>query len=311
MPEEAKKIGASTSVKLNLFAIAAFVAVFGIYMIARAGSGGIMEVTPGGGVKVSFNKNDSLSDLLAKAIQADEDAGKDTVEDLLRGEGYYRLNNTHWVNDIRSVDLDNDVKKGARKLLFDLAGPFAPAGEALDGADDRLLDAVDQLMDAARKIEPDSNLEANAFLAAIWKASLERTGIFKSRSLLSDVTRIFAPVAMDGDRFVIYACVGSPLEGKEISLVYNRADLEKSYSTRALVKVDPIRFDSCKSEKNLKQLLANQKARLRFPEEGFRSIYGPVGEGETLPPRIDTKIFVLPNQLTQWVPPPLPKERSQ
>ena len=259
-----------------------------------------MELTPGGGVKVSFNKNDSFSDLLDKAIQADREAGKGTVEDLLRGQGYYSLNSMHWVGDIRNLELGDDVRRGARQLLYDLAGPFTPAKEALAGADRRLLEAITELKIAARRIDPESNIEANAFLAAIWENNLEQSGVFEPRSFNGNVTLIAGADPKDTERHVIYACPGSPFAGKEVTVLNKRDDFPWS-NIRAIVRVDLARFGSCVSTRNLKQLLANQKARMGMSRDGFGALYGKVEENGTLPPRLDVKLYVLPVNLTASV----------
>jgi hypothetical protein len=233
---------------------------------------------------------------LSKAIDSDSAA----VEGLLEKRGYFKLSGDSWVNELRQMKLEDGVARSARQLLFDLAGPFAPAQVALDGADERLLKAVATLHDGALKIDPDTAQEANAFLAAIWQANLEQDGVFEPRSFSASVSLQFnAPDAGEGRRHIIYVCPGSVLENKELSLWFQR-DEGRSFIVDGMARVDR-RFNSCAKARSLKQLLANQPARIGLSPAAFGELYGPVREGETSPSRLDAQFQVRPSHLSAAV----------
>lgn len=262
-------------------AVLAAVAGYGIFTLGERAGGGSISLP--GLVEVTINEDDNFGAVLEKAIIAN--AGQ--VENLLAGQNYYKLTSINWVNKLRQVELEADVGAGLRQLLYDLAGPFEKT-MALAGADIRLLEAVAELKAKADRSDPEDDIRANGFLAAILRDSLEQKGVF---DLKFNADVVLRNDTEDPNRAEVYACRTSVFVGKEITLLFNRDD-ESEISNIFSGIVRPI--SNCSSERTLEELIARKRERIGLSVAAFEQLYGPVGAGETLPPRLSAEFEVLP-----------------
>lgn len=268
-------------IKLAGIAVLAAVAGYGIFTLGERTAGGSISLP--GLVEVTINEDDNFGAVLDKAIAAN--AGQ--VENLLAGQDYYKLTSINWVNKLRQVELEANVGAGLRQLLYDLAGPFEKT-MALDGADIRLLEAVAELKAKADRSDPEDDIRANSFLAAILRDSLEQKGVF---DLKFNAEVVLRNDTEDPGRAEVYACRTSVFVGKEITLLFNR-DGESEISNIFSGIVRPI--SNCSSERTLEELIARKRERIGLSVAAFEQLYGPVGEGETLPPRLSAEFQVRP-----------------
>ncbi len=278
--------------KLAVVALLAVIAGLAIDRITGSANGGSIRFTAGG-VEVQVPDDQNFAAFMKDAIAADEEAKLGEVEAVLASQGYYRLTGTAWVDALRNMSPDETVHRRVRELLYDLRGPFAPAERTFEGADERLVSALEALMQQARAIEAEAPGVANAFLARILADNLEQRGLFAPRSFNAEVAQIAGPVAMLGSLPVVYACPDSVFVDKEISITPNEPGRSGLVSAR--VVADLTRFDSCSGPPpSMQQLLANKRERFGFPAAIFAELWGPVESGATAPMRLRARVQVRP-----------------
>jgi hypothetical protein len=278
--------------KLAVVALLALVAGIAVDRITGSGNGGSIRFSTSG-VEVEVPADQNFASFIREAIAADERAQLGEVEAVLASQGYYRLTGTAWVDALRNMSPDETVDRRVRELLYDLRGPFAPAERTFEGADERLISALEALMQQARAIEAEAPGVANAFLARILADNLEQRGLFAPRSFNAEVAQIAGPVTMLGSLPVVYACPGSVFLDKEISLTPDEPGRSGLVSAR--VVADLTRFDSCSGPPpSMQQLLANKRERFGFPAAVFAELWGPVESGATPPMRLRARVQVRP-----------------
>ena len=283
---EAQKSGL---IKIGLFALVAVVAIYGIYKITSGVQGGSLEVTSGG-VKFTQKPQDNFSDILAKAIEADEE----TVEVLLSEHGFYNITSTRLVDAIGRIDAaaeeNKKVTQGLREVLWDLNGPFQRPG-TLTGADERLIGALEELEEVLRE-----SGETSRLLAELWRRSLNRTSVFRPRSFHAVVKQISGePESLNPEAPpTIYACPGSAFVGKEMSIWIPEG--EGGLVTGFVVE-EVTKFDCDSSKRSLQQLLAGQPADLALDRNTFSILAGQSETEDTLPSVLEAKFSVQPQDL--------------
>jgi hypothetical protein len=78
------------------------------------------------------------------------------------------------LSEIEETDSSRKFMRAVRALLFDLKGPFSRPTTFSEAPDDRVLDAIDDLLER----EPSSPL-----VAKLWEMSLEMNGVFALRDV--------------------------------------------------------------------------------------------------------------------------------
>jgi hypothetical protein len=282
--------------RIVIFALVAAVAVYGIYRITSATQGGTLEVTSGG-VKFNQKPQDNFSDILAKAIEADPA----NVEVILSEHDYFNIKSTRLVDAVARIDAaakeNRAVTQGLREVLWDLNGPFQRPG-TLTGADERLIGALEELEEVLRE-----SGETSRLLAALWKKSLNRTGVFRPRSFEAEVKLLSSdsvadPATDDEAPPKIYACPGSEFIGKEMSIWIpdGQGGLVLGYVVEEVTK-----FDCGISKRNLQQLLAGQSAHLALDKDAFSALLGRVEHEDALPESVHAKFSVQPQNLRMGI----------
>ncbi len=278
--------------KLAVVALLAVIAGMAVDRITGSAKGGSIRFSTSG-VEVEVPADRNFAAFIREAIAADARAQLGEVEAVLAAQGYYRLSGTAWVDALRNMSPDETVHRRVRELLYDLRGPFAPAERTFEGADERLISALEALMQQARAIEAEAPGVANAFLARILADNLEQRGLFAPRSFNAEVAQIAGPAAMHGSLPVVYACPGSVFVDKEISITPDEAGRSGLVSAR--VVADLTRFDSCAGPPpSMQQLLANKRDRFGFPHAVLAELWGPVESGATPPMRLRARVQVRP-----------------
>jgi hypothetical protein len=274
--------------KLAIVALLALFAGLAVDRIIGGGNGGSIRITPTG-VEVEVPADQNFAAFMSEAIAADRSA----VEGVLAAQGYYRLDGTAWVDALRDMSPDEDVHRRVRELLYDLRGPFAPAARTFEGADERLISALEALMEQARAIEAEAPDVANAFLARLLADNLEQRGLFAHRSFNAEVAQIAGPAATLGSLPIVYVCPDSVFVNKEISMRADEPGGSGLVTARVVADLD--RFDSCSGRSlNMQELLANKRDRFGFPPTVFSKLWGPVESGATPPMRLRARVQVRP-----------------
>lgn len=275
---------------LGSLAILAVVALAALYALVQTGQGGGLEITRGG-VKVEFERGDSLADVIDRALE--DPAQRGELARVLAPHDFYHIQDVRWTNRLREIDAEPGVRDSLLQLLYDLDGPFSlPGTFAL--ADDRLYAAVVELDDKLKAFEPDTpNASANAFFATIWRDQLNQDGVFQPRSFRANVINLEAPHAIEHGRHVVYVCPGSELEGRNLTLVLSEPD-RPTLAIPALARVDLVRLDCGDTREGIMRYLARQTARMGLARDGFARLYGEVAEGATLPQRATARFQVAP-----------------
>jgi hypothetical protein len=167
--------------------------VFGLAMIAVAMAsvvviaiffwpGGFKVVAEGQGAKVELTFTESrveLTEILDKLLKQteDNDSKRRLALGILQAHGFYRVPSTEAAVALRGVvetDATRDFVRAVRATLYDLAGPFSRPTTFLEARDDRVLLALDDLL----QHNPSSPL-----VAKLWEMSLDWKGIFFPRSI--------------------------------------------------------------------------------------------------------------------------------
>jgi hypothetical protein len=267
---------------------AAAVALVGIYFVARGGAGG--EIALGeGGVKVAFHQSDSIADLIDRAVVEQPEQ----FQALLARYDFYGIQDVRWTNRLREVELNPDVRQSARKLLFDLAGPFALPG-TLSEADTRLYEAVRELNDGLRNSPGDETaMPANPFFTAIWRDQFDQKGVFETRAFSARAINLNAPPGVDEfGRQVVYVCA-QELHDRDINVVLNEPP-RASGMIGAVGRFDQLRFPCSAATDTLANYLARHPARFGLPRESFLALYGEPEADHTLPPQARALFQVAP-----------------
>lgn len=290
VPKQQAVPGAGSGSRVTIVATlaAAAVALAGVYFVARGGAGG--EIAFGGesGVRIAFHRGDSLADLIDRAV----DQKPDEFRALLAGHDFYDLQDVRWTNRLREIALDSDVQRSARKLLFDLAGPFSLPG-TLSEADARLYDAVRELNDTLKNTPPGDTLPANGFFTAIWRDQLNQTGVFETRAFSAWVTNLTAEPGTDvHGRHVVYVC-SRELHDRDINVVLNEPP-RTSGMIAAVGRLDQLRFPCSEATDTLSHYLARHPARFGLPKDSFTALYGEPDADHTLPPQVRAVFQVAP-----------------
>jgi hypothetical protein len=209
-----KNSGAPASTNTNVFGFALIaVALASVVVIAIFfWHGGFKVVAEGQGAKVELTFTESrveLSEFLDKLLKQTEDnnSKRRLALDILQAHGFYRVPSTEAAMALRGVeetDATRDFVRAVRATVYDLAGPFSRPSTFLEARDDRVLLALDDLLER----NPSSPL-----VAKLWEMSLDWKGIFFPRSI---------NVSINEDntlkKGVAATCAGSVLLGKGAQL---------------------------------------------------------------------------------------------
>jgi hypothetical protein len=170
--------------------------------------GGFKVVAEGQGAKVELTFTESrvdLSELLDKLLKQTEndDSKRRLALSILQAHGLYRVPSAEAAVALRGIeetDATRDFVRAVRATLYDLAGPFSRPATFLEARDDRVLLALDDLLQS----NPSSPL-----VAKLWEMSLDWKGIFFPRSIS---VSIHADSSLK--KGIAATCAGSVLLGK-------------------------------------------------------------------------------------------------
>ena len=136
--------------QLGAVAIVAVAVLVAIYLLSGSGRPFQISLDKEGRFSVEAKPGDNFATILAAALKEDPQ----TVEALLAGNSFYKITSPQLVDAISRIDAKADataeVTHGMRELLWNLAGPFQPPG-TLDGADERLINALEDARQHARR----------------------------------------------------------------------------------------------------------------------------------------------------------------
>ncbi len=281
--------------QIGLAAIAALAVLAAIYLLSGSGRPFQISLDKEGRFSVEAKPGDNFATILDSAMQTDPRS----VEALLGTYNFYKLTSPQLVDAMSRIDAaapaTAEVTHGMRQLLWNLAGPFKPPG-TLDGADVRLLDALDDL-------DPHGDAaHASRLLAGIWERSLDRTGVFKPRAFKADVAVVRTADGAGGA--AIYACPGSPLVGKLVTMIPEVSKGDLSLQIKGTILQDPFRFGCGGSEgTSLEALLAGKAESLGIDPISYAELATPSTADAGLPPTVAAKFQVSPVDVTQPVLP--------
>ena len=192
--------------RIGIAVVAAVVMLLAAVAAMRSGAGIDASV---GNVKFTVKADDSLADILGKAMAKDEA----TVTALLAGRGFFRPTDQRIVREIENLDPadpeDAAVVEALRQMLWNLAGPFR-LPDTMMRADARLVTAIEE--QSATSADPARGL----LVAELIRLSLDRSSIFEVRQFparLQPLEPLAGPLA--GDVAMIATCPGSELIGKQ------------------------------------------------------------------------------------------------
>ena len=195
--------------KIGIAVVAAVVMLLAAVAAMRSGAGIDASV---GNVKFTVKADDSLADILGKAIEKDEA----TVTALLAGRGFFRPTDQRIVREIENLDPadpeDAAVVNALRQMLWNLSGPFR-LPDTMIRADARLVTAIEE--QSATPADPARGL----LLAELIRLSLDRSSIFEVRQFpaqLQPLEPLAGPLA--GNVVTIATCPGSELIGKQAQI---------------------------------------------------------------------------------------------
>lgn len=234
------------------------------YMILATGATGKIKIEPTGAISVDLDPNDSLSDVLDKAITTDREA----TDGILESRGYYQLTSDRLVTVLSEVDTDTDegamVARRLRQMLWDLKGPFRRP-ETLSGADRRMMQALDDLDKAIADAD-----EASDLLATLWERNLDQRGIFLQRQFPASIKMVErAPIGEPR----IYACSGGPLEVGRVIEIFTEIG-----SAMAAIEHNPALFSCDDRPISTRQLLTGKvTVPLGLNETAFKMAVDPDG----------------------------------
>jgi hypothetical protein len=178
-----------------------------------------VEIPVPGGQSVSFSFEDNridLSKLLDQLLSGQAPEGteesvtkQDLVKDVLRKHGFYPVPSGEAVTAIRKIDPDDEnareFVRDMRRMLYDLAGPFARTATLAEADDDRLLEAFDDLY---------AEHPANPLVVKLWEMSLQSTGFQGFKTIPAITVQIDRGLS----KGVGATCIGSILLDK-VSLI--------------------------------------------------------------------------------------------
>ena len=216
---------------------------FATYMLVEQQMGGSIAIIKGKGVVIKWPPKTDLSGLVGEAMK---EQPKET-ERMLTGHDYYHLDSDQFLekslSKLSKVDLTQktgqEIAQRLRRMLANLQGPFQSPG-TLGHADEKFLKALDDLYEVTRKTDA-----VNAFVASLWKLSLERRGLFRQKAFPAKVKLLNVPV----EKGEIFACPGSILNSSWVVDIFIGTN-----SVQGEVVQDAKQFD-CERPVDVRQLL--------------------------------------------------------
>jgi hypothetical protein len=190
---------------LGLIAVAMAAVVIGAIFFWP---GDFKVVAEGQGAKVELTFAESrvdLSELVDKLLKQTENDGskRRLALSILQAHGFYRLPSAEAAAALRGIeetDATRDFVRAVRAILYDLAGPFSRPKTFLEARDERVLLALDDLL---------QNNPSSPLVAKLWEMSLDWKGIFFPRSI-----NVAIHVDNTLKRGLAATCAGSVLLGK-------------------------------------------------------------------------------------------------
>jgi hypothetical protein len=169
--------------------VVGFIAVIlgGIVAIAilyRPGSFSVVAKSQGNSIELTFAEsrvdlNEILDRLLSQTAGNDTEATKRRrlIAGILQAHGFYHIPSEDAVLALRGIHESDSTRpfiRAVRGMLYDLAGPFSRPATFLEAPDDRVLLALNDLLDRN---------PASPLLARLWEESLDFKGIFSPREI--------------------------------------------------------------------------------------------------------------------------------
>ncbi|CUH46741.1 hypothetical protein [Ruegeria atlantica] len=265
------------NISISILSVAlAVVAVFAL----KSGKDVTVKVSKNGTIELDAREGQSLTQLLDKGFEAVEASPEDSAETTarklsdmraltrtLKSHGYYALNDSDLVHEIRGLEKEDPLSAGLRDVLYDLEGPFSLPG-TLRGADSRMWQAIADLYEGI-KSEPrgDSQL-----FATLYTNFIQQETVFSPFKHEVTAEGVLLHDANGTEKPMVYTCPDSFLK-PGITVLIKPTGGSSNIMRQFTVRQDPV-FHACAARTPF-EFLSGSEMKLGLNRVAFDQLFPP------------------------------------